>query len=63
MYLGELPTQIQSFAYVDQRWGLATVTSSIIPCMDSKENTAKIQYNANFISSGLLWKVNNMVSQ
>lgn len=49
MYLGELPTLIQSFAYVDQKWGSAIVTSSIVPCMDSKENKAKIQYNASFI--------------
>lgn len=45
MYLGELPSLIQSFAYFDQRWGLAIITSSIVPRMDSKENKSKIQYN------------------
>ena len=39
------PSLIQSFAYFDQRWGLAIIISSIVPCMDSKENKAKIQYN------------------
>lgn len=46
MYLGELPTLIQSFAYFDQRWGLVIVASPIVLCVDSKENKAKIQYNA-----------------
>lgn len=45
MYLGELQSLIQSFAYFDQRWGLAIITSSIVPCIGSKENKAKIQYN------------------
>ena len=41
MYLGELPSLIQSFAYFDQRWGLAIAALSIVCCMDTKENKTK----------------------
>lgn len=50
IYLGKLPSLIQGFAYFDQRWQLAIITSSIVPCMDSKENKAKIQRNVFFFN-------------
>lgn len=40
--LGERPTLIQKFAYFDGGWRLATVTSSIVSCIDAKENKARM---------------------
>lgn len=58
MYLGRLPTPKTCLFWI------ALVNSPSVPCSDSNENKATIQYNTHWGGDfASLWKINRLVSQ